>query len=470
MDVRPARSTARRSCARAARALAAAFAGLAIAAAAGAQQIEQGVAIVAEKIASRVDGFSYHADSSSDLDFRGTTIAPRVTGSVRVRTAVGRTELNAKLEHLPDPASLGPFAIYVLWVITPEGRATNVGVFDSEGERGRIETATPLSAFALIVTAEPHFAVSVPGQYVIAQNVGTSVKGTPLSVTSLAARADYAGLKRAVRDPRAPVPPELEMARYAVAIAESAGAAQLATEAFERARQALRASEEAFATRKSRDRAAVAEFARDAVQAAEDARAAAELRRGGAALVALRQQLAASEQATKDALAAGEAARAETGVAREQLKVLENRQPTPASRLHLASELLARWLPVESTDGGLVAHLATEEFVKSKVDLSATARERLAISVGLLLGIGGFSVSVSPALQMSEDVRQLGLAQQRARALMDWLASLGLKATVGSPPSTSTLAEAALSAGPGVDLLIATGEPVPAAGGAAPAN
>jgi hypothetical protein len=470
MDDRPARSSAGRLRATSGRSLVAALAGLALTAQVAAQQIEQGVAIVAEKIASRVDGFSYHADTSSDLEFRGTTIAPRVTGSVRVKTAVGRTELNARLEHLPDPAALGPFAAYVLWVITPEGRATNVGVFDSDGERGRIETATPLSAFALIVTAEPHFAVSVPGQYVIAQNVGTSVKGTPLSVTSLAARADYAGLPRAARDVHQPVPIELEMARYAVAIAQSAGAAQLATDAFERARQALHSSEEAFATHKSRDRGAVAEFARDAVQAAEDARAAAELRRGGAALVALRQQLASSEQATKDALAAGETARAETGVAREQTKALENRLPTAASRQHLASELLARWLPVETTDSGLVAHLATDEFVKAKVDLSAAARERLAIGVGMLLGIGGFSVTVSPALQLSEDVRQLGLAQQRARAVMDWLASLGLKASVGAPPSSSTVAEAALSAGPGVDLLIVTGEPVPAASGGVPAN
>jgi hypothetical protein len=31
-------------------------------------------------------------------------------------------------------------------------------------------------------------------------------------------------------------------------------------------------------------------------------------------------------------------------------------------------------------------------------------------------------VTVAPALQLSEDVRQLGLSQQRARGLIEWLA------------------------------------------------
>ena len=199
-----------------------------------AQQIEQGVAIVAEKIASRVGGYAYHANSSSELDVRGTTLAQRLVGSARVRTVGARTEIAVKIDHAPDAATLGPFAVYVLWVITPEGRAANIGTFEMDGERGRIETTTPLSSFALIVTAEPHFAVSVPCQHVVAQTVGTNVKGTALEVTSLASRIDYPGLKRAVRDAKHPVPLDLEMARYALAIADLVGAPELAAGTYAR--------------------------------------------------------------------------------------------------------------------------------------------------------------------------------------------------------------------------------------------
>jgi hypothetical protein len=433
------------------------FAALWLATAAQAQQIEQGVAIVAEKIASRVDGYAYRANSTSDIDFRGTTIAPRVSGSVRVHNASGRADITARLEHLADPATLGPFTVYVLWVITPEGRATNVGIFDVSGDRGRLETTTPLTAFALIVTAEPYFAVSVPGQHVVAQTVGTAVKGNPLEVTSLAARADYAGLVAQPRDPKHPVPVELEMARYALAVAAANGAESLAAASFGRARDAV-ASAEAAAAAKRPDRAAIAELANAAVQAAEDARVAAEQRRGGAELVALKRSLAAAEQATTDARTERDIARGETATSRGQTRALESRLPTGQSRLKLAASLLPRWLPTEPAENGLLARLSAEEFVHGRPELEAGSRERVGIGAGVLLGIGGLNVMVTPSLQLSEDVRILALAQQRARAVMDWLASVGVKASVGTPPPIPPGAEAALTTSPGVDLLISAGD------------
>ena len=92
-----------------------------------AQRVEQGVAIVSEAIASRVDGFSYRPDSTSELEFRGTALATRATGKIKVRTTSARTEIDARFEHMPAAASLGPFAVYVLWVITAEGQPHNVG-------------------------------------------------------------------------------------------------------------------------------------------------------------------------------------------------------------------------------------------------------------------------------------------------------------------------------------------------------
>jgi hypothetical protein len=423
-------------------------------AAVSAQQIEQGVPIVAERIASRVDGFSYRANTSSDLLFRGTTVAARATGTARIRTAVGHTEISARLEKLPDVASLGPFTVYALWVITPEGRATNVGIFEVNGDRARLDTTTPLSAFALIVTAEPYFAVSVPGQDVVAQTIGQSVKGSPLEVRSLASRADYSTLARQPRDPKAPVPLEVEMARYALVVAAAAGAEADASASFGRARASLEAAETALRARSSSERASAVESANLAVQAAEDARAAAELRHRDAELVALRRTLASTERERGEALTERDLARADTVVTRNQLHVLEGRLPTPQRRMRLAAELLPRWLPAEVVDSTLVVHLAPGDFVVGKPELEAGPRERFGLGMGMLLGVGGFAVAVTPALQMSEDVRGLALAQHRARSVMDWLASLGIKATLGAPLPLPGDAEAALSAGPTVDLVI----------------
>src|ERR1700683_3782105 len=115
-----------------------------------AQQVEQGVPIVSETIASRVDGFSYSPDSSSQLDFVGTSLAPGAKGEVRIKVSRDKTEIKGKFEGLPGPESLGPFVVYILWVVTPEGRAINIGMVDRDGDHAKIEAETPLSSFALI--------------------------------------------------------------------------------------------------------------------------------------------------------------------------------------------------------------------------------------------------------------------------------------------------------------------------------
>ena len=236
-----------------------------------AQKVEQGVAIVSETIASRVDGFSYSPDSTSKLDFAGTSLGLGAAGEASVKISHGKTEISGKFQKLPEPASLGPFAVYILWLVTPEGRAINIGMLNRDDDRARIDAVTPLSSFALIVTAEPHFAVSFPSTYVVLQNVGKGVKGVKLAVTSLAAREDYSSLPAAVQDKKNTLPLDLVMARYAVAIAQAAGAQELAKVAYDRARAALQAAEAAQVSKKSSERARVAEYSREAIQAGEDA-------------------------------------------------------------------------------------------------------------------------------------------------------------------------------------------------------
>jgi outer membrane protein OmpA-like peptidoglycan-associated protein len=418
-----------------------------------AQKVEQGVAIVSETIASRVDGFSYSPDSSSKLDFAGTSLGLGATGEANVKISHGKTEISGKFQKLPEPSSLGPFAVYILWLVTPEGRAINIGMLNREDDRARIDAVTPLSSFALIVTAEPHFAVSIPSKYVVLQNVGKGVKGVKLAVTSLAAREDYSSLQPVVQDKKNPLPLDLVMARYAMAIAQAAGAQELAKAAYDRARTALQSAEAAQVSKKSSDRARVAEYSREAIQAGEDARAGAETRRTGAEKVSQADLLKDRELAFKGEEAKGAKLQADLVALRQRLLAAEKQLPTPASRMAMASELLSKWFTVPPpTDAGLTVHVPESMFVKAHTDLVPAMQQRLSLATGALLGIGKLSVSVSPSVQSSSDVQKLALSQLRARAVMEWLQSMGVQAVMGA---TAPDAEASLAMGPGVDLVIA---------------
>jgi hypothetical protein len=426
---------------------------LVVALSADAQQVEQGVAIVSETIASRVDGFSYSPESSSDLDFVGTSLAPGAKGEVRIKVSRDKTEIKGKFEGLPDPKSLGPFVVYILWVVTPEGRAVNIGMMDSDGDRAKIEAETPLSSFALIATAEPHFAVSIPSKFIVMQNFGKKgIKGVKVDVTSLASREDYGSLKPIVTDPKHPIPLELVMARYAVAIADATGAKDLASAAYSRAHNALTSAEAAQVSKKYAERERVGEFSREAIQAGEDARAGAETRRTGVEKTNQAELIKGREQAFQDEIAKETRLQADLVMMRERAVSAEKQLPTPASRIAAASELLGKWFTVQPpTESGLTLHVPDSVFVKGRTDLVPDTELRLSLATGALLGIGKLNVSVSPSVLSGTDMQKLGFEQQRARAVMEWLQARGVRAVMSN---SAPDAEASMAMGPGVDLFI----------------
>ncbi|MGH8203989.1 MAG: hypothetical protein ACREST_05220, partial [Steroidobacteraceae bacterium] len=125
-----------------------------------AQQVERDVTFLSDEIAGRLEGYSFQEGPESDLVFRGTPIALGAEGEAEVEFQDGRTRVDVSVEGLPDPASLGPFSTYVLWAVTTDGRANNLGSIDVKDGRGELEATTPLAQFALIVSAEPHFDVT----------------------------------------------------------------------------------------------------------------------------------------------------------------------------------------------------------------------------------------------------------------------------------------------------------------------
>jgi hypothetical protein len=105
------------------------------------------------------------------IDFVGTTLSPRAHGDATVKGKDGYIEIDANFETLDSPRKFGEeFLTYVVWAITPEGRASNLGELQVSGDDGELRVTTELQAFGLIVTAEPYFAVTRPSDVVVLES------------------------------------------------------------------------------------------------------------------------------------------------------------------------------------------------------------------------------------------------------------------------------------------------------------
>jgi len=86
---------------------------------------------------------------------------PSANGEAKVNSKKGSIEIEAEFSNLQTPKTFGnEYLTYVLWAISPEGRAVNLGeVIVGGDDRSKLRVTTDLQAFALIVTAEPYYAV-----------------------------------------------------------------------------------------------------------------------------------------------------------------------------------------------------------------------------------------------------------------------------------------------------------------------
>jgi hypothetical protein len=220
-----------------------------------------------------------HRSGASRLDFAGTALMPSANGEAKVNSKRGSIEVDAEFGDLQRPTTFGnEYLTYVLWAISPEGRAVNLGeVLLGDNHRSKVRVTTDLQAFALIVTAEPYYAVRQPSNVVVLENVvRESTKGTTEAVNAkyeLMERGGY--IPTGYRfDPvvlNARLPLEFFEARNAVRIAQSEGAEQYASDSYQRAVQLMNNADE-YATRKHIDRKPLIAVSREAVQTSEDAR------------------------------------------------------------------------------------------------------------------------------------------------------------------------------------------------------
>ncbi len=234
-------------------------------------------------ISRSVQAVNYeHRSGSSRLDFAGTDLMPSANGWAQVNSKRGSIAIEAEFGDLQRPTTFGnEYLTYVLWAISPEGRAVNLGeVLVGGNHRSKLNVTTDLQAFALIVTAEPYYAVRQPSNVVILENVVLEkTKGTTEAVNAkyeLMERGGYipTGYKFDPVILSANLPLEFFEARNAVRIAQSEGAEQYAPDSYQHAAK-LMASADNYASDRHIDKKPLIAVSREAVQTAEDARAIA---------------------------------------------------------------------------------------------------------------------------------------------------------------------------------------------------
>ena len=195
-------------------------------------------------ISRTVQAVNYlHRSGATKVDMAGTTLMPSANGDVKVRSKRGTMEVEAEFGRLENPTTFGgEYLTYVLWAISPEGRAENLGeVLVGGNDRSKLTATTNLQAFALIVTAEPYFGVRQPSNVVVLENVVTEdTKGTSEAVSAkyeLMERGGYlpTGYKFDPVVLSANLPLEFYEARNALRIAKSEGAEQYAGESYQHA-------------------------------------------------------------------------------------------------------------------------------------------------------------------------------------------------------------------------------------------
>ena len=231
-------------------------------------------------ISRSVQAINYqHRSGSSKLDFAGTDLMPSANGVAQINSKRGSIAIEAEFGDLQKPTTFGnEYLTYVLWAISPEGRAVNLGeVLIGGNHRSKLNVTTDLQAFALIVTAEPYYAVRQPSNVVVLENViREDTKGTSEAVNAkyeLMERGGYipTGYKFDPVVLNAKLPLEFFEARNALRIAQSEGAEQYAPDSYQHAVK-LMDSADTDATNKHIDKKPLIATSREAVQTAEDAR------------------------------------------------------------------------------------------------------------------------------------------------------------------------------------------------------
>jgi outer membrane protein OmpA-like peptidoglycan-associated protein len=378
-------------------------------------------------ISRSVQAVNYqHRGGASEVDFAGTALMSSADGKAKVRSKRGTMEVEAEFANLQSPTTFGgEYLTYVLWAISPEGRPVNLGeVLVGSDERSKLTATTDLQSFALIVTAEPYYAVHQPSNVVVLENVvRADTKGTSEAVNAkyeLLERGGYlpTGYKFDPVVLNSNLPLEFFEARNALRIAQSEGADTYATSSYQHAVELMKNVDE-FATSKHIERKPLIAAAREEVQTAEDAREIAvkkideerqadDLQASNNARV--QAQVQADEASRLQRKAQSDAATAQANAATAQTNAANAEADTAKAQADMAANQATSAAAVSAAQADLAANQATSAAAVSAAQADAD-QSRLAARQAI-------SDKAAMRAQLSEQLNKILETRDSARGLI----------------------------------------------------
>lgn len=231
--------------------------------------------------------FERHA-GPTEIDLKGTVLLPKAEGHAMVEVKNGYTKIDLNLKKVAPPTQFGnEFLTYVLWAITPDGKAINLGqVLPGGSDKASMHVTSPNSTFGLLVTAEPYFSVPFPSDVVVLESaarretigrveeVQAKYELLPRGQYTLNIQASQLASANMKNQPSVSMEQyeavtTLYQARNAIQIAQADGAAATGTDTLAKAQSYLSQAEAAYAQKNYKS---MTDSARQAVEAASDAR------------------------------------------------------------------------------------------------------------------------------------------------------------------------------------------------------
>jgi outer membrane protein OmpA-like peptidoglycan-associated protein len=425
-------------------------------------------------ISRTVEAVNYqHRGGATEVGFAGTALLPSADGKAKVRSKRGTLEVEAEFGNLQNPTSFGSeYLTYVLWAISPEGRPVNLGeVLVGDNNRSKLTATTDLQAFALIVTAEPYYAVRQPSNVVVLENVvRPDTRGTSEAVNAkyeLLERGGYlpTGYKFDPVVLNAKLPLEFYEARNALRIAQSEGAEQYASESYQHAAQLMKSADD-LAINSHVEKKPLIAAARVAVQTAEDSREIAVKRieanrladeRKASGDAQARSQNEADRATLQKEQAESDAAKAQADAAKSQADMAANQvasaaavnaaqadaessrraaQQADTDKAAIRAQLtlqLNTILETRDSARGLIVSMSDVLFDTGRYSLKPGAREKLAKVAGILLAYPGLNIQVGGYTDNvgGDDMNQK-LSENRASSVRDYLVQEGVGNTAVS--------------------------------------
>lgn len=269
---------------------------------------------VANAVSHTTKAMHYRPGANVKVLFQATDLMAGASGEAKIEAKKTGINIEAKIQGVDDATKFGmEYLTYVLWAVSPEGRAVNLGEMMLEKGQARVKASTDMQTFGLIVTAEPYFAVTQPGNMVVME--GAVPQGEEISAKfDLVGKGTYSSTNAHIQDAIFGIdrstPMELFEARNAVRIAHIAAGEKYATSILTKADKQLGDAEDTF--RHKQGKTAIDSAARETTQTAEEARVMAVKQKAedeAQAKVAAEKKAAEDREASARADAAAQAQR-----------------------------------------------------------------------------------------------------------------------------------------------------------------